>query len=310
MHQSVSDAFVPFSTPLEGRVHFMYLDVKGLVSTGVGNLLDADDPSHFGSNPHPLPDIFTLDWFGKDPPFASASHAEIEQEYSKVKFSGTELATIQEKEEETRLRISDETIDDLVRSKLTSFESTLQSRPPFAQLQDWPADAQLGLFSMAWALGPLFKFPKFAAAAADGEWLTMARECKMSEAGNPGVKPRNVRNGLLFTLAGWNAAPPAGDFSQLIYDVSKKLDANMRSGSFPVPLNLSIGVQTALEDLGFDPLGLDGVFGPGTRAALTSFQSSDQLLQTPGATGVDDVPQETIDALAEQLDTAGFSHFP
>ena len=27
------------------RVPFMYLDVKSLVSTGIGNLLDADDPN-------------------------------------------------------------------------------------------------------------------------------------------------------------------------------------------------------------------------------------------------------------------------
>ena len=55
----------------------MYLDVKNLVSTGVGNLLDADDPGALGSNPNPLPDIFTLAWFDKssgDP----ATHAEIE----------------------------------------------------------------------------------------------------------------------------------------------------------------------------------------------------------------------------------------
>jgi hypothetical protein len=33
----------------------------------------------------------------------------------------------------------------------------------------------------------------------------------------------------------------------------------------PIPLNLAIGVQTALKTLGFNPNGLDGVFGHGTR---------------------------------------------
>ncbi|MFF0476588.1 hypothetical protein [Streptomyces sp. NPDC004284] len=76
MYQSVWDAFIPFSAPLEGRVQFMHLDVKSLVSTGVGNLLDADDPQHFGTNPKPLPDIFTLEWYDKDT-LAPATRAEI-----------------------------------------------------------------------------------------------------------------------------------------------------------------------------------------------------------------------------------------
>lgn len=309
MHQSVQDAFLPFNEPLEGRVRFMYLDVKSLVSTGVGNLLDADDPDHFGSNPHPLPDIFTLNWFDKNTD-APAGQAEIEHEYQTVKFSGTASVSLAQKEAVTRLRISDRTINGLVTDKLTSFERTLQGRPPFADLRGWPADGQLGLFSMAWALGPLFRFPRFQAAAASQDWLAMARECKMTELGNPGVIPRNVRNGLLFTLAGWNAAPPPGDLTQLVFDASLTLDANMRSGSFPVPLNLTIGVQAALKDLGFDPDGLDGVFGNGTRAALTSFQSANTLRQTPAAQSLDDVPQETLDAIAAQLDDKGFSHVP
>ncbi|KPC64245.1 peptidoglycan-binding domain-containing protein [Streptomyces chattanoogensis] len=309
MHQSVQNAFIPFSEPLEGRVRFMYLDVKSLVSTGVGNLLDADDASHFGTNPHPLPDIFTLPWFDKTT-HATASHTEIEAEYQTVKFSGTAFATLTQKEAITRLRITDSTIDELISSKLDSFETSLRTRAPFANLDEWPADGQLGLLSMAWALGPLFKFPLFQAAAATEEWLTMARECKMTEAGNPGVIPRNVRNGLLFTLAGWMAAPPPGDFTQLVFDPSQKLDANMRSGNFPIPVNLTIGLQTALEALDFSPNGLDGVFGPGTRSALVSFQSASGLTQTPTAQNIDDVPQETVDAMVTQLDNLGISSFP
>ena len=126
----------------------------------------------------------------------------------------------------------------------------------------------------------------------------MAHECKISETGNPGIIPRNVRNGLLFTIANWMAAPPVGDFSALVFDPSLRLDENMRSGNFPIPLNLAIGVQTALETLGFDPNGLDGVFGRGTRTALTQFQTDNSLTTTPNARTIEDVPQETIDALA------------
>ncbi|MGW0844572.1 peptidoglycan-binding protein [Streptomyces sp. NPDC002787] len=309
MHQSVREAFLPFSEPLESRENFMYLDIKSLVSTGVGNLLDADNPESFGSNPRPLPDIFTLDWFDEQTGVA-ATRDEIEKEYQKVKFSGTARASIGEKKGITRLRISESAIDALVTTKLNSFENTLRAREPFAAFDSWPADGQLGLLSMAWAMGPKFSFPNFQRAAPVGDWSTMARECRMRESDNPGVIPRNVRNGLLFTLAGWNSSPPPGDFAQLIFDPKQRLDAQMRSGTFPVPLNLAVGVQTALERLGFNPNGLDGIVGKGTRAALTSFQGTRGVAQTPMVGSVQDIPQETITALAAGLDDEGISHIP
>jgi len=309
MHDSVKDAFLPFSAPLEGRVRFMYLDVKSLVSTGVGNLLDADNPNSFGNNPQPLPDAFTLGWFDKTS-MAAADSAEILAEYKHVKFSDTAFALLQDKEAITRLRITDAAIDALVFRKLESFEEILRGREAFAALEQWPADGQLGLFSMAWALGPLFKFPKFQAAAAEQDWLTMAQECRMTETGNPGVIPRNVRNQLLFTLAGWMAAPEPGDFTQLLFDPARKLDALMRSGTFPVPVELTIGLQTALETLGFDPHGLDGVVGNGTRTALHAFQTAHGLTPTSPVNSIGDVPRPTLDALLTQLDAAQVAHFP
>ena len=314
MHQSVADAFFPFTIPLEGRVNFMYLDVKSLVSTGIGNLLDADSSEHFGTNPTPLPDIFTLNWTNVNTG-ALASNPEISAEYTRVKFSGTSHATLAQKEAITTLRITDADIDNLVRNKLASFEATLQGRPEFSNLQNWPADAQLGLFSMAWALGPLFRFPRFQAAAASEDWFTCAAESHMDETGNPGIIPRNVRNGLLFTLAGWMAAPPPGTFSALVYDPNISLAENMRSGNFPIPLTLDIGLQTALERLafelnnpGYDPRGIDGGIGPNTRTALTTFQSDFGLPQTPGAKHVGDVGTATIDAIAAQFDSIGISY--
>ena len=68
----------------------MYLDIKSLVPAGIGNLLDADNPEHIGSNPVPLPDTFTADWFDKDTG-AAASTQEITDEFNRVQFSGTAL---------------------------------------------------------------------------------------------------------------------------------------------------------------------------------------------------------------------------
>ena len=38
MHMSVRNYFIKFNEPIEKRVPYMYLDVKGLVTIGVGNL--------------------------------------------------------------------------------------------------------------------------------------------------------------------------------------------------------------------------------------------------------------------------------
>jgi GH24 family phage-related lysozyme (muramidase) len=40
MRSSVASRFRAFNEPIEGVVNFMYLDVKGLVTIGVGNLID------------------------------------------------------------------------------------------------------------------------------------------------------------------------------------------------------------------------------------------------------------------------------
>jgi len=292
MHQSVKDAFIPFNEPLEDRVPFMYMDILGLVSTGIGNKLE--------ENGHLLPEAFTLGWSDKIT-HVPASNAEIEQEYQTVKNSGTAMGTHAQKEAVTRLRITNSAIDTLVMTKLAQMETLLRARPPFAGLDLWPAPGQLGLFSMAWAMGPAFNFPSFQAAAQSEDWLTMARESHMDDSANPGLVPRNVRNGLLFSIAGWWAAPPPGDFSNLVYEPGLSLADNMRSRHFAIPLNLVIGLQTALEALGFNPTALTGFFGPNTRAALKNFEIANGLPQSPTPQTIDAVNTATIDELAAQL---------
>jgi len=82
---------------------------------------------------------------------------------------------------------------------------------------------------MTWAMGPDFKAPKFQAATQAQDWLTMARESHMDATTNFGLIPRNIRNGLLFTIAAWMAPPPPGDFSQLVFDPALSLANNMRA---------------------------------------------------------------------------------
>ena len=56
---------------------------------------------------------------------------------------------------------------------------------------------------MAWAMGPAGPgaFPTFRAACQKLDFKTAAAECKMNEAGNPGLVPRNQANVTLFSNA-------------------------------------------------------------------------------------------------------------
>lgn len=165
MWDSVREYWVEFNRPLEGVVRHMYLDVKELVTTGMGNLIDSPDAAA------------ELNWLREDG--ESASYDEVVQEWQNVK-SRTDLAQLgggHFAPPVTSLHLDDAEIDRVVWTKLDQNESYLANRPEFADLANWPADAQLGLFSMAWALGPAFRFPNFQAFAANRDWEGAAAEC-------------------------------------------------------------------------------------------------------------------------------------
>lgn len=191
MKPSVSDIFPSFSTRFEGRVNFMYLDIKKLVTTGIGNLID------------PFPLAQNLPWQPKAEPDRAATADEIAAEWNLVKSDpggrsqrgGGSFGAV------TTLQLSDDAIDALVRQKLTGMANFLVNRPEFASFEDWPADAQLGLLSMAWAMGPGFKFPNFQAACADQDFRAAADQCHMADESNPGLRPRNAANKQLFLSA-------------------------------------------------------------------------------------------------------------
>ena len=189
MHQSVRDAFVSFQTQFEGRVKHMYLDIKGLVTTGIGNLID------------PLTDgVVSLPWVQRGTT-TRASEAEIRADWAAVKAAGAgKVASAYAPL--TKLELTDEAIDQLVLAKAEANEAFIRKTPEFASYDTWPADAQLGLMSMAWAQGASFaKWPNFRAAVAAGDWARAAEECRLDETGNPGLKPRNEANRNLFSNA-------------------------------------------------------------------------------------------------------------
>lgn len=222
MHQSVRDNWTFFNEPLEARLSFMYLDSRGLCTTGLGNLIDAtklgrDEP------PRPPTDAERSDsWViarrlaWRTEAGDTASDAEIDAEWDQIrarldqarKGGGTfrPFAT---------LHLDDDEIDRLVGSKLDEMEATLRRRPPFAGWDSFPADAQLGILSMAWGMGPMFAFPKFQAFVAAGQWADAATECRFGP-DHGTIRTRNDRNERLFRNAGI-VADTSADPSALVW---------------------------------------------------------------------------------------------
>ena len=197
MFPSVQSNFRAFNTTFEGSIPFMYLDIKGLVTVAVGNLVDPVElaqalPFRFKNKP------------GIASPGTPASEDQIAAEWNTLK-NNPSLATKGFKacEPITQLELNDDSIDALISDRLTRNESFLKRQQAFQDFDSWPADAQLGLLSMAWAMGPAGpgQFPHFRAACENLDFNTAAAECKMNEAGNPGLIPRNRANATLFSNA-------------------------------------------------------------------------------------------------------------
>jgi hypothetical protein len=175
----------------------MYLDMKGLVTVAVGNLVDPVElaqalPFRFKNEPGiaapgslATPEQIAAEWrtLKNDPHLASAGY--------------TACGPM------TQLELRDDSVDVLIFDRLARNKSSLQRQPWFEIFDTWPADAQLGLLSMAWAMGPAGpgQFPLFRAACQRLDFAAAATECKMDEAGNPGLIPRNQANFTLFSNA-------------------------------------------------------------------------------------------------------------
>lgn len=200
MRASVRAAFLPFTIPLEGVVKWLYPDVKGLVSIGIGNLVD------------PIGLALALPMVRPDGSPATSDEIAAEWHLVKTYPDAARLGHLSV-EHVTQLRLTDEGLQQVVWGKLDQMEAYLQKR--FAPTndsvgyEDWPADAQLGTLSMAWACGPAFRFPKLEAALRQMDFRTAAVECFMPEEKTiSGLRPRNKANRILFM----NAASSIGTF--------------------------------------------------------------------------------------------------
>jgi hypothetical protein len=106
-----------------------------------------------------------------------------------------------------KLKLTEEGIDALMLRRMRTFEDYLKKT--FKEWDSWPADAQLGAMSMAWAMGAGYVkiFKNFVDAANKHQWAIAAECCKIREAGNPGIVPRNRANKTLFGMAALGYGP-------------------------------------------------------------------------------------------------------
>lgn len=207
---SVLNAYQSFTGTLEGNMlPYMYTDVKGLITTGTGNLIDTIPHS-----PTVTAMALALPWrHGVGGPLASPN--EVQAGWTAVGDAWPDVQSVAS-QNLTDLRLDQDALNQLVAGKLKANDTILaQTYPGYPQ---WPADAQLAINSMMWAMGlpgpgnfpHLYAAltqnpPDFAAAAGppgDANTDAGARgQAWINDAGNPGLRPRNLDNKKLFTNA-------------------------------------------------------------------------------------------------------------
>lgn len=228
MRQIVKDKFFEFTAGREGFTPFMYCDILNLVTTGVGNLIDAGPNHNPGGNSSSavrarLNDVVSaaamtpamkLPWRLKGPGWTSknpvvgelVSPSEIADAWTKVKLQNVAVPDFSQRggfayAGLTNLSLSMEDLKALFNRTLTSFDATLQSKYP--GYENWPADAQLALLSMSWAMGPNFNFPAFREAAIREDFRAAAQQSFFKGGGGTmeNRAGRNAENVIMFTNA-------------------------------------------------------------------------------------------------------------
>ncbi len=214
MRAAVKAGFRPYTSEFEGVVAEMYVDSHDppLVTCGVGNLID------------PLVSALAVPWLRRSDG-QRATTSEIVAEWQEVK--NRKLAWYPRRPARP-LYLDDAGLDYVFGTRLDGNELYLARR--WATWASWPADAQMGAHSIAWAAGPGWQAPHFDALAgactADGfrgcagkagydpndpanrgaAWLRDTRPEDDARGVhqptlNPGLRPRNVANQWLFQNA-------------------------------------------------------------------------------------------------------------
>jgi hypothetical protein len=175
MHASVKAKLASFLKEYEGRFGYMYLDVKALVTVGIGNKID------------PINQALKLEFQPKGASGSVASAADVTAEWQLVKSRQDLMQQgAPAFDAITKLELSDTGISTLVAGHAAAIENYITTNATaqkfYANFADWPADAQLGFLGVAWGGIPLpqFGWHAFPEACRVEDWATAAKECRIS----------------------------------------------------------------------------------------------------------------------------------
>lgn len=223
MRESGKQPFFDYTVNHEGFTPYPYADTLNLVSSGIGNLLDAGPqaPPSAGTSKArarlnnvvsaaAMAPMFKLPWKVKGPNWnpdpkspnldtrGDATNEQITAAWVICKTQNEKVPDFSQNGGGAYKNLTNITLDmqgmrALYDATFNGFESTLLKRYP--GYDSWPVDAQFALMSMAWAMGPSFdtKFPQFKAAV-DRKDFTAAADLCFFQGGGGTLSTRTGRN--------------------------------------------------------------------------------------------------------------------
>jgi hypothetical protein len=211
MYPSVKNIFLSFTESFEGGtshgIRIMFLDAYNRVGTAAG--IDLDKNASGMSNDFALaeregiPKAQRLFWRFRSGPRTGqpAGPADVADEWRRIKSQvGNQWWTYYK--QFAQVETTDEAIEAEVVAKLEMNEKILKGSRWFANLDDWPADAQLGLMSMSWSGPGLLTngvLPGFGPACQAMDFKKAAALCRINGPGS--LDRRNVADAALFNNA-------------------------------------------------------------------------------------------------------------
>ncbi len=188
MRPHVEQIWPAFNEDLEGIFDFMYVDIKRLVSTAMGIMIE------------PIELALKLQWMMGD---RRATLEEVAHDWNEINSREEQLWNVfaPGQAKYTKVRLTPEGIEAIVRDRL--YANIAYVKRFFPNWDLWPSDAQLGTASLFWGLGAgLDKTrPAFVRAANRGDWTTAKMHAHMNETNNKSIAARNRKQDICFDNA-------------------------------------------------------------------------------------------------------------
>lgn len=196
---SVVNSFIPWSSPFENYTTFPYTDAEGLVTVGLGNMIDAMVPGQikhkncgYGTRTPcgqatPTSKALSLPWQG--------GSIALDWQKLKAQWPGVQSNAC---ERITSARLPKSAIDQIIHDQLVYNEKDiLHLLPNFGAA---PSDAQMAVHSMAWAMGTgnLATFKSFLDSLRAENYADAAAQSHMQ---GVGIDIRNLANRMMLLVA-------------------------------------------------------------------------------------------------------------